>query len=85
MKAILSASLCVLLSGCWFVYIPGSAIQAVSDGITGSFGNACIGIGATEGGKVRTPGGGSATVIKISGPSIRCQEPTPIRASVTYD
>ena len=78
--------LCAPLSGCWFVYIPGSFLDAVGDGISGSFGNACIGSTAVVGGKVRTPGGGTATVDKISGTSVRCKEPsTPIRAQVTYD
>ena len=85
LRLIFLAVLTMSLTGCWFVYVPGSAMEAISDGVTGSFGNACVGSNAKEGGKVRTPGGGTATVDKISGPSSRCKEPTPIRAAVTYD
>jgi len=75
-----------LVSGCWFVYIPGTVVQSVSDGITGSFGNACVSPSAKMGEKVRTPTGGTATITAISGPSSRCQNAaTPIRAEVTYD
>jgi hypothetical protein len=34
--------LSVPLSGCFFVFIPGSLIQQVSDGITGAEGEHCV-------------------------------------------
>ena len=86
MKTILIALLCTQLSGCWFVYIPGSAIDAIADGLSGASGNACVGSSATVGGKVRNSNtGASGTVTAISGPSSRCREATPIRATVAYE
>ena len=85
MKFTLAIAATLLLQGCWFVFIPGSVIQAVGDSVTGSFGNYCVSSSAVAGNKVRTPGGGTATVDKISGPSNRCPEATPIRAQVTFD
>lgn len=75
-----------LLSGCWFIFIPGSVIGAVSDGITGAKGESCVGNGAKVGDRVRTPGGGAATVKSLSGTSMRCSNPAlPIRAELVYD
>lgn len=37
-KVALIVGAIVPLSGCWFIFIPGSAVGAISDGITGSKG-----------------------------------------------
>jgi hypothetical protein len=82
---ILATSAACTLSGCFFFYIPGSAVSAVSDTLTGSFGNKCIGESVKVGDRIRIDGGGTGTVTRISGPSSRCQDGRPIRAEVTYD
>jgi hypothetical protein len=72
----------LMLQGCWFVFIPGSLIQAASDGITGAEGNHC----AKVGDRIRLPGGGHGTVKSLSGTSIRCQQTElPIRALLELD
>lgn len=82
---ILAISTAFVLSGCFFFYIPGSAISAIGDTLTGSFGNACIKTYANVGDKVKMPNG-MATITRISGSSSRCQDPSlPMRAEVTYD
>lgn len=74
------------LSGCFFIYIPGSVVSAVSDSITGAEGNNCVGESARVGDRVRTPGGGWATIKSLSGRSTRCQDPSmPIRALLAFD
>ena len=73
------------LSGCFFVFIPGSLIRAASDAITGDKGQHCVNRLARAGDKVTMPGGGVATVVSISGPSISCQNPAiPIRAELAF-
>ena len=85
MKTLLTLLLTIPLSGCWFVFIPGSVIQAVTDGITGAEGAHCVSAGARVGDTVSMPGGGRATVKSVSGTSVRCSDPSvPIRALLTY-
>lgn len=77
--AILSTS----LSGCFFVYIPGSAIRAVSDGITGAEGEHCVPESIKPGDRVKLQDGSIATVKSTSGTSTRCKSPDkPIRAKI---
>lgn len=86
MRFAIIISACLLLQGCWFVFIPGSLMAAVSDGITGAEGNHCVSAGAKVGDKVKMPGGGVATVKSLSGTSVRCQQPElPIRAMLIFD
>jgi hypothetical protein len=85
MKTITALLLTLPLSGCWFIYIPGSAIDAVADGLSGAKGNGCVQEYMQVGGRVRMPNGGMGTVKYIDGPSYRCSSLTPIRALVTMD
>ena len=73
------------ISGC-FVYIPGSVISAVSDGITGDEGEHCVAATAKIGDAVSLPGGGRGTVVSLSGNSIRCKDNSiPIRARLSFE
>lgn len=71
------------LGGCFFVFIPGSLIQKVSDGFTGAEGEHCVSTVAKVGDKIRTPSGATYTVRSLSGTSSRCNDPgLPIRAAL---
>ena len=71
------------LSGCWFVFIPGSLIQKVSDGITGAEGEHCLGSAAKVGDRIKLQDGQIGVVQSLSGASSRCpNESMPIRASL---
>lgn len=84
-RALVIAGLCGSLSGCWFVFIPGSLIQKVSDGITGAKGNHCVGRDATVGSRINIPGVGMGTVVSLSGESVRCTtDRHPIRAELQF-
>ncbi len=86
MKTLLAATLCLTLSGCWFIYIPGSVTSAISDSLTGAEGSNCVGPNAKVGDPIRLPGGGRATVKSLSGASYRCNNPElPIRALLVFD
>lgn len=86
MKLVLLLPAVLLLQGCWFVFIPGSVIGAVTDSLTGAEGSHCVGAGVKVGDTVRMPGNGRATVKSLSGTSTRCQDPAmPIRAMLIYD
>jgi hypothetical protein len=79
--------LAIILSmqGCWFIFIPGSVVGAVSDTVTGSEGSHCVGANAKVGDTVRLPGGGRGTIKSLSGTSIRCTNPEqPIRALLAF-
>ncbi len=74
MRVILVAALCTFLSGCWFVYIPGSVMET----LTGGGGNVCVADGAKVGDKIRMPGGGTGTLTDVhGGQSPRCRDPHP--------
>jgi hypothetical protein len=76
----------ILLSGCWFIFIPGSVVGAVTDAVTGAEGNNCVGANAKAGDRVRTPGGGWATIKSVSGTSVRCTDANlPVRALLEFD
>lgn len=71
------------LQGCWFVFIPGSVMGAVSDGITGAKGQHCVGANAKAGDLVKMPDGSVWKVVSTSGTSTRCQDSRiPIRAEL---
>lgn len=78
--------LCVLafpLQGCWFIFIPGSAVGAISDGITGAKGEYCVGTSIKVGDKIKKSDGTVLTVKSLSGTSTRCKESEkPIRAEL---
>lgn len=84
MRFIVLAS-CLLLNGCFFFYVPGSAVSAISDTLTGSFGNMCIPESAKIGDQLKQPDGKAGTVQRISGPSSQCNGPYPIRAQVSFN
>lgn len=71
------------LSGCFFLFIPGSLIQKASDGITGAEGDHCVPSSAKVGGRISMPFGGSGEIKSLSGTSVRCSDPQrPIRARI---
>ena len=85
-KLFLVSAMALGLQGCWFVFIPGSMIDAASDAITGSEGASCVGGAAKIGDKVQIPGQKLGTVKSLSGTSIRCKQPEfPIRALLTFE
>lgn len=84
-KAILAALAVTQLSGCFFVFIPGSLIQKVSDGITGAEGDHCVNSSAKVGDKLTAPDGRIGEVKTLSGTSTRCTDPNrPIRARIEF-
>lgn len=84
MRTLVCVSLMLSLQGCFFVYLPGSVVGGVSDALTGSFGNRCIAPNVKVGDQIMADGK-LATVDRISGPSGRCSEPSPIRAQISYN
>ena len=74
------------LGGCFFVFIPGSLMQKVSDGVTGAQGEHCVGRSAQIGDRIKLPDGKVGTVKSLSGTSVRCtNESIPIRAALAVD
>ena len=70
----------------YFVFIPGNVIHDVSDAITGSEGNHCVGTNAKMNNRITLPGGGKTTVKSLSGTSISCTQPEyPVRALLVFD
>lgn len=83
---IAATAACTQLAGCWFIFIPGSLIQKVSDGITGAEGEHCVARHVKVGDRLTTPSGKVGTVQSLSGTSTRCTEPErPIRAAVAVE
>lgn len=83
-KVLLVLPCAALLQGCWFVFIPGSVVQAVTDGITGAEGNHCVTAFAKVGDRINLTDGTPWKVESLSGTSIKCQHPSfPIRARLT--
>jgi hypothetical protein len=65
----------------FFFFIPGSVTSAISDAVTGSEGNNCVGQQVAVGGVVKLSNGGYAKVKSLSGTSSRCPDSNmPIRA-----
>jgi hypothetical protein len=84
MRIIAIVGLALSLQGCFFVYVPGSVIDAVGDKIDGVEGDNCVGPAAKVGDRVRLPAGGFATIVSLSGVSERCKQPEmPVRAKLT--
>ncbi len=81
MKAVFVVLLALNLSGCFFVFIPGSVVESVSDSFTGAQGEHCITEAAKAGDTVRLVSGEYATIKSVSGHSFRCRNATfPVRA-----
>ena len=71
------------LTGCFFIFIPGSVVGAVSDSITGAAGANCVSSGAKVGENVRMADGSLKQVKSLSGTSTRCADANlPIRAEL---
>lgn len=84
-RMMLAAGLVALtqLGGCWFVFIPGSLIQRVSDGLTGAEGEHCVSRAVKVGDRISLPDGKAGEVKSLSGTSVRCTDPNlPIRAAI---
>ncbi len=76
---------CLALQGCWFVYIPGSAVDSIADSLSGAEGEHCIPEWVKVGDAVNFPSVGLGTVKSLSGTSRRCPDPKlPIRALVDF-
>jgi len=83
-KFALIVGVIVPLSGCWFIFIPGSAVGAISDGITGSKGEYCVSNSVKVGDQIKNANGAILTVKSLSGISSRCKEADkPIRAELS--
>lgn len=84
-RTILAALAATQLSGCFFVFIPGSLIQKASDSITGAEGDHCVHSGAKVGDKLTAPDGRVGEVKSLSGTSVRCGDANkPIRARIEF-
>lgn len=82
----LLVSLVLSLSGCWFVFIPGSMVSSMGDALSGNTGQYCVGESAAVGSMVKMPDGRIGAVQKLEGASSRCSNTAlPIRAVVTFD
>lgn len=84
MRALYVLPLVLSLQGCFFVFIPGSLIQAAGDSLTGAEGNHCVATTATVGSSIRLADGSLWRVVSLSGTSSRCQQADlPIRAKLS--
>lgn len=82
MRTLITLILCLHLSGCWFVWIPGGLVQKVADGVTGAEGEHCVSRAARVGDKLTIPGG-MGEIKSLSGESVMCKDPNrPIRARI---
>lgn len=84
-RAITCGALAALtqLSGCFAVFVPGSVIGKISDGITGDKGEHCVPEYAKVGERIKLLDGRIFTVVSLSGKSARCtQDGMPIRAEL---
>jgi hypothetical protein len=70
----------------WFIFIPGGAIRAIGDSITGAKGDICVKDTYKVGEEVTHPQTGNKfKVLSLSGTSSICTNPaTPIRAEVEF-
>ena len=79
---LMAAALALPLQGC-FVFIPGTIVGKVSDAMTGSVGEHCVGRAAKVGDQILMPSGSVGTIESLSGTSMRCTDPErPIRAAI---
>lgn len=78
---VLSALFSTSAHAWFFFFLPGSVTGAVSDAVTGSEGENCVGPNAKVGDNIRLPNGDIKSIKSLSGTSVRCTNPTlPIRA-----
>lgn len=87
LRFLLVLSPVILLQGCFFIFIPGSVINAAADSLSGSVGKNCVGASAKVGDRVILPNDGATWHIeKLEGTSYRCTDPNlPIRALLSRD
>lgn len=74
-----------LLTGCWFIFIPGSVISAASDALSGAEGENCVASHIKVGDRIKLDNGSIGTVKSLSGSSTRCQGVYPVRAKIEMD
>jgi hypothetical protein len=85
MRTLCALALCLFLSGCWFVYIPGDLVSKASDAVTGDKGDNCVRTSARLGDSIYIQGKGNGTVVGLSGKSSRCTNQFyPIRADLVF-
>ena len=78
---VLSALFSTSAHAWFFFFLPGSVTGAISDAITGSEGENCVGPNAKVGDNIHLPNGDIKSIKSLSGTSVRCTNPThPIRA-----
>lgn len=74
----------LLLQGCFFVWIPGNVVGAVTDTLTGAEGQHCVAETSKVGDLIRLPNGTTWKVDSLSGTSYRCSQPgMPLRAKLS--
>jgi len=75
------------LQGCFFLFIPGSVVNAATDAVTGAEGDHCVSEFAKVGDTISDPATSrTATIKSLSGRSTRCtQDGKPIRAKLTFN
>ena len=82
-KLAATAAMCSQLSGCFFIWIPGSVIDKGADLVTGARGDHCVNKFTKVGDNIPLVDGTRGTVKSLSGTSGRCKtDRFPIRAEV---
>lgn len=83
MRYLFVAPMVLVLSGCWFVYIPGSLFQSDADPAA----NTCISEGQFVGDKIKHLATGKTGVVqKVYGKSSRCAQAShPYLAAVEFE
>ncbi len=80
-KLLVALAPLLLLQGCFFFFIPGSAVQAISDTVTGAEGAHCVSERVKVGDTLKRADGATWTVKSLSGTASGCKDPAkPIRA-----
>lgn len=84
MRSLALVVIAPLLSGCFFVYVPGSVTTSVNDALTGEHGRYCVAREAKVGDRIHLPDGGVGviTALTSNGHSFACKPKRPIRAEI---
>jgi hypothetical protein len=87
LSTLLVGALAPTAANAWFFFfLPGSVTGAISDKITGSEGNNCVGPYAKVGDRITVPGAGTGVIKSLSGTSMRCTTSEyPIRALLDFN
>lgn len=84
LRALAVVAACTQLSGCFFVFIPGSLMKSAGDAITGAKGDHCVSAAAQVGDKIAGPDGRQMQIKSLSGTSTYCREEArPVRAELS--